>query len=376
MRRGINLEILHCFGIMHRAGAETMLMNLYRNIDRSKYHFHFLVHSPEKGDYDDEIKSLGGKIYHTSSLGEVGIIKYIILFKKIISKMPKIDIIHIHMDWQCGYIALAAHLSGIKNIVVHSHTHGINKPSKKKQFAVMCSKKLISRFAKERFACSKEAALYLYEMKNYQIIHNAIDFSYFKKLNETGRRRTRSELGIVENEKLLCHIGRLSDNKNQLFLLRLLNELIKVDKRYKLILIGRGEEYHTKITKLIDDYNLENHVQLLGVQEDIPKYLNASDVFLFPSKREGFGMVAVEAQLAGLPCIISDSVPRTVDLGLGLGQFIDLDDFNGWIQAIQNSEKTLVNNNDLAEALKNQNLDITNQVNILEGVYQKFNYMR
>ena len=133
----IKLEVLHCFGIMHRGGAETMLMNLYRNIDRSQYKFNFLVHSDEKGDYDEEISKLGGKIFYTKSLGEVGLVKYIILFRKIISEMPRIDIVHIHLDWQCGYIALAAHLSGIKNIVVHSHTDGISKSSKKKKIAVM-----------------------------------------------------------------------------------------------------------------------------------------------------------------------------------------------------------------------------------------------
>jgi glycosyltransferase EpsF len=364
------MEILHCFGIMHRGGAETMLMNLYRNIDKSKYKFHFLVHSNEKGDYDDEIHHLGGKIYYTKSLGNVGLLKYIFHFKKVVANMPKIDIVHIHMDWQCGYIALAAHLAGIKNIVVHSHTHGINKPSRTKQFAVTGSRKLISIFAKERFACSKEAAEYLYENNNYQVIQNAIDFSHFFRLSDSSREETRQELGIPGNAKLLCHVGRLSDNKNQLFLLGLLQELIKEDKGYRLILIGRGEEYHSKIMEFIEENFLVPYVQLLGVQQDIPKLLNASDVFLFPSKREGFGMVAVEAQLAALPCVISDSVPRKVDLGLGLAQFLPLEDLNSWIQAIQNTQRAGIGKSQLAQALLNNDLDIENQVKKLEGVYQ------
>ena len=193
-------------------------------------------------------------------------------------------------------------------------------------------------------------------------------------MTDAGRDKTRKELGISEEEKLLCHIGRLSDNKNQLFLVRLLKELVKIDRSYKLILIGRGAEYNTKIIEYIKDNNLKNNVHLLGVQEDVPKYLNASDMFLFPSKREGFGMVVVEAQLAILPCIISDSVPRTVDLGLDLAQFISLDELNQWIHVIKNTKKSNINKGKLAEALKGHNLDINNQVNKLEGVYQKLTF--
>ncbi|WP_442594311.1 glycosyltransferase [Neobacillus sp. D3-1R] len=364
------MEVLHCFGLMHRGGAETMLMNLYRNIDKSKYKFNFLVHSNEKGDYDDEIKKLGGEIFYTKSLGDVGLIKYVLQFREIISKMPKIDIVHIHMDWQSGFIALAAYLAGIKNIVVHSHTHGLNKPSKKKQIAVFCSRKLISRYAKERFACSKEAANYLYENEHYQILNNAIDFSCFQEWKENSREETRIELGLLDTDKVLCHIGRLSDNKNQLFLLKLLQELLKEDKSYKLILIGRGEEYHRKISKYVTENNLANHVQLLGVKEDIPKFLHASNLFLFPSKREGFGMVAVEAQLASLPCIISDSVPKKVDLGLELVQFLPLDESDQWILAIKNAQKQYIDKRVLASALEANHFDIATQVNMLEGAYK------
>lgn len=364
------MEILHCFGLMHRGGAETMLMNLYRNIDKSNYNFNFLVHSDEKGDYDEEINELGGRVHCTKSLGDVGLVKYIILFRRVIAKMPKIDIIHIHMDWQCGYIALAAHLSGIKNIVVHSHTNGINKPSKIKKFAVMCSRKLISRYAQERFACSEEAAEYLYGKDKYHIINNAIDVASFEKLTEASRNHTRKQLGISKEEKLLCHVGRLSDNKNQLFLVRIIKELIKVDRNYRLILIGRGEEYNTKITEYIKKNNLSSFVQLLGVQEDIPKYLNASDFFLFPSKREGFGMVVVEAQAAALNCIVSSTVPKSVDLKLGLVSFSNINNIDQWIEKILGFKpKGDFDKHQIKQAIKEAHFDIEEQAEKLESIY-------
>lgn len=365
------MTVLHCFGLMNRGGAETMLMNIYRYINKEKFQFDFLVHTHEPGDYDEEIRALGGKIYHISSIGQVSLLRYIKEFKKALANMQSIDIIHIHMDWQSGYIALAARLAGIKKVIVHSHTNGINNPTIAKRLAAACSKVLIQVCAGEKLACSADAAYWLFGYKKAHIIRNAIDITHYIQLNEVSRLNVRQMLQIQPEEILLCHVGSFSENKNQLFLIELIKRLNQQDKRYKLILIGRGDTYFSQVSQAIVTLNLQNDVKLLGVKDNVPEYLNASDIFLFPSKREGFGMVAVEAQAAGLYCIVSESIPTAVDIGLKLVQYANISNMDEWQDLIVRYQKPVITKEKIQQALQRSHLDIAEQVITIEDIYRK-----
>ena len=134
---------------MDRSGAETMLMNIFRKVDKTQFHFMFLLCDSQTGAYDREIESLGGTIYYIDSLGSINYVNYIEKIKRVIAQIPKVDVVHIHMDWQCGFIAYAIHCAGIKNIVVHNHSSSFDtKGGVKKIIAVWISKLLIRRYAK------------------------------------------------------------------------------------------------------------------------------------------------------------------------------------------------------------------------------------
>jgi glycosyltransferase EpsF len=356
---------------MDRGGAETMLMNIYRKIDRQQFRFLFLVHDSKGGDYDNEIRVLGGEIYHINSLGNSNYIAYIKSFKKVIEQLSNVDIVHIHMKWQSGFIAYAAHCAGVKNIIIHSHNSGFyKKVSFYKNIAAKISKELIRRYSNVNFACSVEAAHFLFGKSGAIIINNAIDVDKHIYSDEKTRLTVRKSLNITDSDKLLIHVGSFSENKNQKFLIELFFKLAQIDKSYQLLLVGRGDKYFSETEILVNQLGLHSSVKLVGVKDNVPDYLHASDIFLFPSQREGFGMVVVEAQACGIPCIISEAVPKSVDLGLNLTRFIPLE-IDEWITAIREQMIKPISNADIVEAIKEHHLDINDQVSKIENIYKK-----
>lgn len=367
------MTILHCFGIMDCGGAETMLMNIYRKIDRNKFRFYFLVHNQQPGFYDEEIKQLGGEIFFIPSIGTCGLSNYTKNLKNKISEIQSpIDVVHIHMDWQGGYIARAFSLAGIKNIIVHSHAQEYRYKGIVKKISVLISKLLIKCYASELFACSQSAAKALFGSSPVSIINNAIDVEKFKNVSSEIRGTIRRELGVDSGDKLFIHVGSFSQNKNQLFLIDLFFELVRTKSHYKLLLIGTGGKYYEQAKEKIKELSLEKEILQIGVRDNIQDYMVASDMFLFPSFREGFGMVAVEAQASGLPCIISDTIPNSVDMELGLIKALPLSDFEQWKNYLVSDLKKETDKNHISQQLKKHGMDIQEQVLFIEKKYMKY----
>ncbi len=323
-------RILHIVSSMERGGAETLIMNIYRNLDRSKIQFDFISHSGKQGDYEKEILELGGRIFKVPSLGRLGPIAYIKELVKIMSANSFIAV-HSHTDFQSGFPALAAKISGIKKRICHSHSTNWNRGNRYSEKLMLKILRTIIKFSATHYcSCSKEAAEFLFGKKMLNkgivsILKNGINITQFSGIDTNFKESVFDELELPRNSKILGHVGRFSDSKNHMFILKVLKKLAEEDNCFVALLIGDGP-LKDSIEKEAQRLGILNNLRLLGVREDIPRLMKAFDVFLFPSQFEGFGIVALEAQCAGTPCVISDAVPKTTDMGLGLTSYVSLDE--------------------------------------------------
>lgn len=322
-------KVLHIVSAMDRGGAETLLMNVYRNLDRAKHQFDFVTHSLGNGAFDEEILKMGGRIYNIPSLGKIGPMSYVKNLAEIMSSNTYIAV-HSHTDYQSGFPVLAAKIAGIPLRICHSHSN--NWPmndSFKEKILLKGLQSLIKFSATQYCSCSKEAGAFLFGQKavdNNQvtILKNGIDLSQY--LDETTTRMSViTELNLNQDVKIIGHVGKFSRSKNQTFILKVLKQLINKDKRYVALLVGDGP-LKEKIEQEAENMGLSKYVRFLGVRSDIPRLMKAFDVFLFPSIFEGFGIVTVEAQISGTPCIMSDSVPVSTDMGLGMVRYLSLEE--------------------------------------------------
>ena len=313
------IKVLQVFGEpISRGGQETFVMNAYRNIDRSKIQFDF--YTPFYADNSsmiDEIKKMGGNVYSDNgSFTDTGNKKDFIINLKRFLKKNKYDIIHIHSGsiFSLAYGAKIARKSGAKKVIVHSHATGIN--NLKYKVIKRISEHVFIKYATDYIACSEIAAKWKFpkqiiKNKKYFIVKNGIDLEKFC-FSEAIRNAYRKELNI-ENYKVICHVGRFTKEKNHQFLVDIMQELVKIDNSYRLMLIGDGIN-KKNIEKYVEECNLSDYVYFLGMRDDISELLQASDVFVFPSMFEGLGIVSIEAQATGLPTICSENIPDEANI--------------------------------------------------------------
>lgn len=378
------IKILHVTGTMNRGGAEIMLMDLFRNVS-DHLQFDFLVNFKkskgiEKGDFDDEIIQNNGRIAHIPAQWDIGPQEYITQFKNKCKLLGEPDIVHIHMNMKSGIIALAAKKSGIKHIIVHSHANltfrGSLFSAFKNNLELAIQKKLIMKYASYYWGCSKEANLSLFSKskltpENSEIINNAIDIDKYIGVNRQEVLDLKTEFNLTDKTIILGNIGRIVKQKNVLFIIEVLNKLNRANFDFVFVFAGRAvsPEYLQEIMCKIEEYKLQNRVKYLGLREDIPALMSCFDVFLGPSIKEGFGMVAIEAQAAGTPCILYKDFPSTVDMNLGLVQF--LDDFNieNWLNAIKEVDLRINDKDKIRQAFHTKGFDIKENTKLMEKMY-------
>ena len=333
------IKVMHCLGQLNTGGAETLVMNIFRHIERDKFEFDFLLFNDDKGFYDEEAKSLGANLHYTSSMGHTNIFKYIRSIIKIL-KDQNIDIVHSHMDWQGGLIVYAAYRAGVKKRIVHSHANqGMFKTSLLHRLLITINKYLIKRYATDCIACSQEAGESLFRQP-FEVLINGIDIERFLNHNQEIINQLKQELNIQDTDIILGNVGSLSENKNQRFLIQILS---KLDKKYRLVLVGDGSMKY-ELKQFSKELNVMDRVIFAGVRKEIPEIMQLFNIFLFPSKKEGLGIVAIEAQVSGIPCIVSESIPEQVDIGQGLIKRKPLI-INEWLESIINIDKNKTNIN-------------------------------
>lgn len=296
-------------------GIETYLINYYRNIDKNKIQFDFTNIYPNKLCFQDEMESMGAKIYKVSSYYKHPI-KYIKEVKRII-KENNYNIVHCNMNSAAMlYPLIAAKFAGARVIIAHSHNASSDKGFVK-MLLHNINKHFIPLFATDYVGCSKLAGSWFFSKRiinsdKFKVINNAIDVDNFK-FNKELRIKKRNELGFNDDEIVLGHVGRFNKQKNQMFLVDLLNYIVSKNKKYKLILIGIGP-LQENVKSRVKELNLENNVIFLNKRNDVNELMMAMDVFVLPSLYEGLPLVGIEAQTTGVPCLFSDSITNEVIL--------------------------------------------------------------
>lgn len=360
------IRILCVFGSLNRGGSETMCMNLYRNIDRTTVQFDFVKHCGEIGAYEEEIISLGGKIYQAPSYKIYNEILYKKWWKNHLSDHPEHQIIHGHyFTISKVYFDVCKKMNRIT--IAHSHcTAQIGKGLKlflKKQL-----QKNISLVSDYRFACSKDAGEWLFPNSEFSVLKNAIDtnnFVYDAKVREA----KRTELLNDNNCLFVGTVGRLTEQKNPSFIIDICKSLKKISEKesvkVKFVWIGVGEKLDFILSELQRN-NLQDMVMMLGSRSDVNEILQAIDVFVLPSLWEGLGIVAVEAQAAGLPTLCSDAVPKEAKV-TDLCEFLPLGDPRIWADKIFQN-KDVVRRDTQAEVV-NAGYDIKSTAKWLTSFY-------
>ena len=303
------IRITQIIGKWLGGGVESVVMNYYRHIDRSKIQFDFICDEDSTNIPYDEINSLGGKVILIPPYQKV--IKYHNELKKVL-KDGNYKIVHSHINTLSVFSLWAAKSAGVPVRISHSHST-TNKKEKKKNLMKQVLKHFSKVFATDYMCCSELAGRWLFGDKEYDrgnvyLLNNAIDLDKFK-YDENIRKEKRKELNISDDTLVIGHVGRFVEQKNHRFLIDIFNEVHKERKNSILLLAGQGplvEEIHEKVNEL----GLNESVRFLGQRKDIDKLYQAMDLFLFPSLYEGLGMVAVEAQVSGLPCVVSTEIPE------------------------------------------------------------------
>lgn len=303
------MRVLQVIGAMDRGGAETLIMNLYRRINRDVIQFDFLVNESNPCDYDEEIVGLGGKIHVIPRYKIANFFSY----RKACGfffKSHRYPVVHGHIGLPAPIYLTEAQNTGAFLI---AHSHAQKSPLTPPELAFRLSTFPTRYCADYYLGCSEKAGLDLFGARivnsnRFHVLMNGIDTSA-AQFSETSRLSVRRELGIDSRAAVYGHIGRLTHIKNQTFLLQVFEAIAIRQPTAHLILAGRGEDEQLLKNKA-RELRIEEKVHFLGVRTDVPAVLSAIDVFIFPSFKEGLANAAIEAQASGASCILSTGVPE------------------------------------------------------------------
>lgn len=365
------IRVLHVIGIMNRGGAETMIMNLYRHIDRSKVQFDFVENSNEPAVFDEEILSLGGRIFRCPHYSGKNHFTYVKWWNDFFKAHPReYPIVHGHLGSTAAIYLLIAKKYGAYAIA-HSHSSGTDHSLHSYLYRMMSYN--TRNVADYFFACSEAAGTDRFGRKvisgdHYAVLNNAIDVNQFS-YNSRVREVVRDELGIGQNQLVVSHIGRYTKEKNHEFILKIFSELRKLGIGARLLMIGDGT-LRTHIMQMAEQASLSSDVIFTGVRSDVERLMQAMDVFVLPSLYEGLPVTMVEAQAAGLPCIISDKVPPECILTEGLVDVMPLSASPGaWAEKIL--AKRAIPRTDRRAEIAAHGFDITTEAVKLQEFYLK-----
>ena len=326
-------RVLCIIGGMNAGGAETFLMKVYRRLDKTKYQIDFAV--VNDGVYDAEIQSAGGRIFHITPKTK-GPIKNFNGIRQLVKREKYEYVLRVSQHSLSALELLAAKLGGAKIRIFRSSNTNVVSDSRMEKLLHRVFIYMPRLFANVRIAPSTEAAEFMYgknciKKKKAVLLHNGLDLTLFR-YNESARKRIREELNIAEDAVIIGHVGRFYSQKNHEFLLDIYDSIHKKNSHTKLMLVGTGE-LENEIRAKVDRLGLNDSVIFTGVRSDVPDLLSAMDVFVFPSFYEGMPNAVIEAQAAGLPCVIADTITKEADI-TGLVSYLALSQpADAWAQA-------------------------------------------
>ena len=307
------IRILHILHSMNRGGAEAMLMNYYRNIDRTYIQFDFLLTEQNRCQYEEEIENLGGKVFRVPLLTFNNPFPYINGVKKFLKEHPEYKIVHSHTSSKSAIPLWVAKRCGVPVRVCHAHSsssgHGLEG------FVRWGLGVWLKRVATDFMSCGEGATICWYG-ENYlqkaKIVPNAVDMDKYG-FDVSVRQTKRDLLRLSADDCVLGMVSRFHPVKNHLFALDVLADLKQRECNTKLLFVGDGGLRSAREEKIVT-LGLQNDVILAGLVSDVPNYLQAMDVVLMPSLNEGLPVSLIEAQANGLSVVASQGVPHEVDV--------------------------------------------------------------
>lgn len=360
------IRVLCVMSTLGRGGAETMVMNLFRNIDRDSVVFDFVKHSHGKDAYEDEIIALGGKIYEAPRYRIYNHISYQNWWKRFFSEHPEYQIIHGHyFNFSSVYFKIAKKFNRIT--VGHSHSTEIPKEAVTNKIIniIMCyyiSK--IEKYSNYCLACSKEAGTWMFPHKQFSLLKNAIDAEKFR-FDIEAAVQVRNEFKLNDSF-VVGTVSRFNIEKNPWGLLEIFCRIYAKRPESKLLWIGEGPIKEEIISKA-KEYGVEDSILFLGERSDVNRLLQCMDVFILPSFYEGLPVVLIEAQAAGVCCCCSDAITTEVDV-TSLCKFLPLDDYRKWVDSIT-VLKPGYTHQDTYEQIRAAGYEITSTANWLKDFY-------
>lgn len=353
-------------GKMHSGGKKNLVMEYYRHIDRSKIQFDFICDDDSNAIPKEEIEALGGRVYiiprYQNILANIRAIKKI-------CKQNKYRIAHGYNGTMNIFGLYAAWRAGVPVRINESISmaHKSDKKTYLKRILKPFSRCFSTHYMANGEVCGKWQFGKLYGQGKVAIFKTVINVDE-NKYNPELRDECRREFGL-ENNVVIGHIGRLTAQKNTLFIIDIFNEITKIEERAKLLLIGDGE-LKEKMLARIADYEIEDRVLYLGRREDIKQFYNAMDCFLLPSLYEGLPVVGVEAECYGLPTFFSTEIPKESSPCDDLGVFLSLDKSSKeWARQIVEKIKNTIRK-DHCEEVKKAGFDSVTEVEKLMKYYE------
>lgn len=309
------IRILHIVGAMYPGGMENFIMNLYRNIDRTRFQFDFIVHQQKDNDYTEEIEQLGGRVYLLPRLTRKPF-SNLHRIRRLVRENHYPMVIRHTANALVAPQLLAAKSAGAVTVC---HSHNETDPQLRLH---RMGQKLMRRAADIRLACSEKAGHWMYGDQSFEVIHNAIDIPRFA-YRESKAAKIREEF-YLEGKHAYGNIANFIASKNHSYLLRIYREIIKLDPDAVCFCLGEGD-LRPQIEEEIKELHLEERVILTGIRGDVPDFMSALDVLVFPSRFEGLPLTLIEAQAAGLPSLISDTIIGDVIVTEGIVQQLSIE---------------------------------------------------
>lgn len=367
MKKNEPIRVAQIIGKWLGGGVESVVMNYYRHIDRTKIQFDFICDEDSTNIPYEEIEKMGGKVILIPPYQKV--FKYHKKLKEVL-KSGGYKIVHSHINTLSVFSLFAAKCAGVPVRIAHSHST-TNKKEKKKNLLKQILRPFSKVFATDYMCCSELAGRWLFGNKEYDngnvyLLNNAIDLDKFK-YDEEKRKKKRKELNIEDDTLVIGHVGRFVEQKNHRFLIDIFNEVHKQKENSILLLVGQGP-LMKKMKEKVKILGIENSVKFLGQRNDINELYQAFDVFCLPSLYEGLPVVGVEAQAAGLLCVLSDDMTKETKV-LNTTEFLSLSQsVEEWAKYILKSFEVYTRKINQIE-IKNNGFDIRNEAKKLSDYY-------
>ena len=327
------IRVCQVVGNMMGGGVEHVVMNYFKHIDHNHIEFDFVITDSSIVVPHEQIEHGGGRIFIVPSYKNLPAFESALF--ALFRAHPEWRIVHSHMNALSVFPLRQAERAGVPVRIAHSHSaFGYGEPLR--NVAKLFLRRFSNRYPTNRFACSKTAGDWLFgKGKPYEVVYNAIDLARFAFDSEV-RAEVRSELGIPAETFVVGHVGRFMQTKNQGFLVNAFANMLSARPDSRLVFAGTGKD-EMAVRQRAEGLGISGKVLFLGQRDDSHRLYQAFDVVALPSLYEGLGLVAIEAQASGLPCLLSDRIPKEADL-TGLCRYIPIGDPQVWADALTELE--------------------------------------